>query len=297
LTARRLGLEAGGLVVALLALTLALGLGFGGVGLSGISAASGPSGQGSSHLSTNGAYPAFSPRVIIRAEGVNPFDLYLYNLDLYNDHGLHNSSSLNLSSPVLPQSMYVPLSGLRVTLTQLQKSSVSIRGQSQTQVLTTNSAGLALTFVLPGNYTVLFSGPNFEFETNIFFASGFITTVNFMLNPVAKAVTALRIVSPDSVSGVESETKLYALFNSSSPPASGFAELVGFNPNSFLWEYGWGMGRYDQFNLNATVLGWHASAHGFWVALAPLGPYPSYPSLDVVLFQYKPVYEVTYTVP
>jgi hypothetical protein len=188
--------------------------------------------------------------------------------------------------------MYVPLSGLRVTLTQLQKS--QIHRQSQTQVLTTNSAGLAVTFVVPGNYTVLFAGPNFELETNIFFASDSITTVTFILNPVAKAVTALRIVSPDPVSGVESVTKLYALLDSSSPPASGFAELVGFNPNSVLRERG--MGAHDQFDLNATVLGWHASAHGFWVALAPLGPYPSYPSLEVVLFQYKPVYEVTYAV-
>jgi hypothetical protein len=266
-------LEATGLIILLLALTLALGLNFGGSAISGTSSNPGShSNLGFLQTGENRGPMYIPPRFVVRAEGINPVDLY--------------ASSIYSS---VPSYMLVPLKGLRVTLTEQSNPGILNRERTRTLTLTTNSSGIATDFVSPGNYTVLITGTNFEVNATLSFAVNSTTTFNFNLHPSAKVVTVLRIVSPDSVSGVEPETKLYALLNTTSAPATGFAELVGFKTNYS------GVENRGLVVVNATLQGWYAGTQGLWVVLSPSTSDPTYPSMGILLFQYKPISEVNYT--
>lgn len=265
-------LQAAALVVALLIMAFALGLEFGGSGLSG-----GNSGANKTISMSSKGKLVTLPVLVLRAEGVNPVDLY-------------GAAHLqNVSSP-----MSVPLSGLRATVTSLSKSSVPGRGRPPSLTLTTNSSGIAETIELPGNYSVAISTAYYSLNTVISIALNTTTTLTVNLRASAEAVETLRIVSPDSMGVLGPEAKLYALVDNASGPARGFAELVGYHYGSYA-SSGITILFSPLVEANATVIGGYPGTSGFWAALTPLESYSAFPTIDVMLFQYEPVSQVTYT--
>jgi len=270
--------QAATLILLLLLVTFALGIEFGGSGLSGALGNFGPpTGNGNGKQSVAVA----PPKLVVKAQGVNPQDLY------------DSSSYENI-----PSNMLVPLVGLRVTLlTQGSFSSQFRRLPALT--LTTNSSGIASAEMLPGNYGVAIVGSTFTLETGVTLANNSTALLSVELLPAARPVSVLRIVSPDTVSGVESTSRLYALISNGSAPVTGLSELVGFVSSFSFFASGAlpinGTLLGPMVSLNATLLGSYPGSQGYWATLYPAGTYPAYPSMNVMLFQFQPVAEVNYT--
>jgi hypothetical protein len=286
------------LMVLLFIVTFALGFTFGGSGLAGASGGLGGStGIGKQTVVTT------PPKFVFKAQGVNPADLYASSL--YND---------------IPQYMLVPLVGLHLTILKLGRPSTSGFVRLPSLTLTTNASGIAAASVQPGNYEALVSGSNYALDTAVTLTANTTATLYFDLHPSAEAVSTLRVISSDTVSGVESTTKFYALLNYTSAPLTGFSELVGFEtsvpPNGTVQiilpsgtatsangptlqgpslTFNGTVFFNPQVELNATLLGSYPGTEGYWAVLSPSGSSSAYPSAGVVMFQFKPLYEVNYT--
>ncbi len=264
--------QVAGLTAALFILTLAMGLSFG-------SSGAGGGGEQNSYTSvpSNNSNPSFSPRIILVAQGINPSYLY--------QSSLHSS---------IPQYMLEPLAGVRLSLTSLNREILSLHGRVPAIVVRTNSSGIAFVVVAAGNYSVTIGGPNFNINTTMSFMENSTNTIRLNLTSSGYAVESLHLVSPDSASGVEPTTKINALLQNETAPAPGFAELVGYR---FLVPFNGTLPIFvmSQVALNATVLGSYPGTQGTWVVLAPTGTYSEYPVAGVLLFQFRPVFEVTST--
>ena len=286
-------LEGAALVALLFITAFALGVEFGGSGIAGAfgggGTPSGSGGEGSAHF----------PKLVLHAQGVNPSDLYA--------SGAYD---------VIPPRMFAPLMGVHAEFVATGAISPFYTGRVITITLITNSSGLAASNFPEGNYNVTISGPSYRVNTTVQLMLDTTTTLGFTLSPSAEDVTILKVVSPDTVAGVEPTSMLYALLNYSSPPTSGFSELAGFEPASpgtvigvtYSASGNSTSGQNPSQNatgpiyggapvlLNATLVGSYRGAQGYWAALAPLQVYPSYPLVDVKLFQFEPTIEVNYTV-
>jgi hypothetical protein len=274
-------LEAVGLVTLLFIVTFALGIEFGGSGFAGASGGFGPP-----PTSGGGKQIAILPRLVLRAEGVNSSDLYVSG-----------------SYRAIPANMKVPLVGLHANLVLPERNFPSYFSRLPSFSLTTNSSGLASGLFPAGDYEVEISGSNFALGTIITLADNTTATLNFTLSPSADAVSVLKVVSQDSVTGLEPTSIIYALLNYTSAPSEGFSELVGFESFSGMSPTSGGAINPNTTNpspitpisLNATLLGYYRGIHGYWATLSPLGSNPDYPSVGVMLFQYTPILEVNYT--
>jgi len=273
-------LQAGVLILLLLVVTFALGIEFGGSGLSGASGNfGGPSAAGKQ---ITAAVPP--PEFVVKAEGVNPHDLYA--------SGLFRT---------LPPGILIPLVGLHVTLLTQGRSASSFR-RLPALTLTTNTTGMASANLVPGTYEVLMVGSTFSLDTAVTLTDNMTTTLDFQLHPTGQPVAALRVVSPDTASGVESASKLYALIENATAPTPGLAELVGYqssyNASGIGFEVGFPINATvagPLVSMNATLYGSYPGTSGYWATLYPAGTYPSYPSVGVRLFQFEPLAEVNYT--
>ena len=283
----------------LFVVTFALGFTFGGTGLAGASGNLG--GITAVGKQTVGITP---PVFVFKAQGVDPADLYA------------SSSFTNI-----PQDMLVPLVGLHLTLLKLGRPTSAGFVRLPSLTLITNASGLATASEAPGNYEAVVLGSNYAVDTPVTLTDNTTATLSFDLRPSAEAVSALRVVSFDSVSAVEPTTKFYALLNYTSPPSTGFSELVGFetvaptngtaqitlinatgtlangSPSPVkLQPPSIGPVFFDpQVELNATLLGSYPGTEGYWAILSPYGSYSAYPTARVLMFQFKPLYEVNYT--
>jgi len=272
-------LEAVGLITLLIVVTFALGVEFGVSGLAGALGGSGPPAGGRTKLAA-GPPPEF----VLRAEGINPNDLYA-----------------SASYKVVPQYMMVPLVGLQAKLLSAGREITSHFGRLPSIMLATNASGLASSPLPQGQYEVDISSSNFAASTVITMANNTISTLNFTLGPSAREVTAFKVVSDDSDTGLEPTSKLYALLNCTSAPSNGFSELVGFERvssghpvtgNAFYLNqtlYGG-----PQLSLNATLVGSYQGTQGYWATLVVSRAYADYPSVSVMLFQFTPILEVNY---
>jgi len=256
------------LVVILFALALAMGLGFGtarpgGGGVNPLSSTTPPNGE-----------PSPAPKVVVVARGVN--SSYLYESSSY---------------PTIPSYMLVPLNGIRVALSDLNREGDSFRTRAPAITLRTNATGMAYVMVAPGNYSATVSGPNFSLNTTLFLVDNTTTTIHLELDPSASAVKTMSVVSPDVLASVEPGTKISALLGTQSAPDTGFAELLGYGPTTAADGIG-----LAQYAVNATVVGSYPGAQGYWAVLSPSGSYPTYPSSGLVLFQFTPSLQVKTTV-
>lgn len=256
-----------GLITVLFAVSLALGLTFGGGGLAGSS----PSNPGLSQLLGNKGHSANPPTIVVKAEGISP--RYLYDSYLY---------------PTIPSYMFVPLVGLRVALEQVSAPPGSNQAYGPTRTFFTNSSGIVEALADPGNYSVQAKTQYMQLNTTISCYDNTTTVLSIGLLPSPTKVDSLRIVSQDSVTGLEPTTKLYALLGNGTISRSGFAELVGFQS---VYP---GLANRTSVAINSTVLGRYSTSNETLVILSPSGPYSFYPSVGIVLFQYRPVYEVNY---
>ena len=283
-------LEAVGLVALLLVVTFALGIELGGSGLAGPYGGLGPP-----EAATNKSPPIPPPSFVLKAKGINPSDLYA--------SGFYS---------VVPADMMVPLVGLQATLVSASRD-VTHFGRLPSILMTTNSSGVASAILPEGDYEVDISEANFAASTVVTLTDNTTSTLNFVLSPSARAVSALKVVSQDST-GLEPSSRLYALLNYTTAPSKGFAELVGyeplsanspsttvvthFNPQNFTFPYiRNGMSIYfgTPISLNVTLFGAYQGTQGYWAILAPLGTFVAYPSSSVTLFQFAPILEVSYT--
>jgi len=256
-----------GLIAVLFAVSLALGLVFVGGGLAG--SASNP---GLFQLFANRGPSANPPVIVVKAEGISP--RYLYDSYRY---------------PRIPSYMLVPLAGLRVALEQTSSSLSSSQVSSSTLILYTNSSGVAETLAYQGNYSVQAETRYVQLNTTISCYDNATTVLNIGLLPSPTKVDSLRVVSQDSVAGLEPTSRLYALLGNGTIPVGGFAELVGFQSTYP------GVTNGTSVVVNSTILGSYSTSLETLVILSPLGPYSSLPTVGMVLFQYRPVYEVNYT--
>ncbi len=266
--------QTAGLVAILFTLTVAMGLSFGGPGTGG-----GASDVRSSTISPSPS-PSTAPKVIVVAHGINP--QYLYQSSFYGS---------------IPGYMLQPMVGVRVALTSLDRETISFRQRLPALVLRTNLSGIAVGFVAPGNYSVSMSGPNMNISTDLFFRVNSTTTLGLSLLPSSYPVDSLHLVSPDTTGSLEPTARVSVLLSNQSAPAFGFAELLGFGSNLGPDNTNPG-GYYVAFNqiaFNATVLGSYPEGKGYWAVLSPTGSYEAYPTLAVVLFQFRPVLEVNST--
>jgi hypothetical protein len=273
-------LEALGLIVLLIITTFALGVEFGGSGLAGAMGGFGPAGGGGTKSAV-----ALPPKFVLRAEGINPSDLYA--------SGFYK---------VVPSEMMVPLAGLHAMLVSTGRGAAARLGRTPAIMLTTNASGLASGVFPQGQYEFDVSGSDFAVSTIITMTDNTTSTVNFTLSPSARAVTALKVVSQDSDTGLEPTSRLYALLNYTSAPSNGFSELVGFERITggysnvgivvYLNQTLYGG---PEVSFNATLLGSYKGTQGYWATLLPSKAYAIYPSVSVMLFQYTPILEVNYT--
>lgn len=270
-------LEAVGLVILLFIVTFALGIEFGGSGLAGTSGGFGPLPP----TNNGGKQIAILPKLVLRAEGVNLSDLYASG-----------------SYRVIPANMKLPLVGLHAIFVSPERNYPSYFSRLPSYSLTTNSSGLASGFFPAGDYEAEISGLNFALSTNITLVENTTATLNFTLSPSGNAVSVLKVVSQDSVTGLEPTSIIYALLNYTSVPSEGFSELVGLeSPTSgvAIKSNTTNPSPITLISLNATLLGYYRGIQGYWATLSPLGPYLDYPSVGVMLFQYTPILEVNYT--
>jgi len=281
----RSGLQVAALIVLLLMVTFALGIEFGGSGLSGASggfgASTGLSKQTKQTVQT-GQYSL--SEFVVKAQGVNPQDLYA------------SSSFRNI-----PSDMLVPLVGLHVTLLSQERSSLLTR-RIPTFSLATNASGIASAFLLSGDYDVELVGSTFSLGTAVTLIENTTLTLSVQLQPSGEPVADLRVVSSDTMSGVETGSRLYALVENTTAPAPGFSELIGFQRGSstLVMETNAGILYYVNatgplISLNSTLQGSYLGSGGYWATLYPTGPYPVYPTMGVMLFQFKLLTEVNYT--
>jgi len=270
----RSGPKSAALVAIIFVLSLVLGLGFSGSGGGG-----GASNFRTTSVPASGS-PTPPPKVIVLARSVDPSYLY---------------ETRTLSS--IPAYLFVPLRGVHVLLTSINREAVSFRQHVPGVILTTNSSGVAVGFMAPGNYSCVVSGSNFRLNTTVSFRFNSTNTINFTLLPSITNVTSLHVISPDTILEVEPQVRISALLASQSAPSLGFAELVG---STSFGTPGLGMNEIAEgMTLNATVVGWYPGAQGTWAVLTPAasspGHFPSYPTMSVVLFQFKPIIEVSST--
>lgn len=254
-----------GLIALLFVVSLALGLIFGGGGLAGS-----PSNPGLSQLLASKGPSANPPVIVVKAEGISP--RYLYESYYYSS---------------IPSYMLVPLVGLRVSLEQVSGPLAS-EAYGPVRILYTNSSGIVVALANQGNYSVQAETRFVQLNTTISCFDNTTTILNIGLLTSPAKVDSLRIISQDSVTGLEPTTKLYALLANGTIPNSGFAELVGYQ-STYPGET-----NETSVAVNSTILGWYSTFPGTLVILSPSGPYSSYPSVGIILFQYRPVYEVNY---
>ncbi len=259
------GFEAAGLIALLFVVTLALGLGFGGTGLAGTL-----SNPGISQVLAGRGGSVNPPTLIIRAEGINP--AYLYD---------------SASFLTVPTFMLVPLRDLQIALVQESQPLARNPLHPEIRVVFTNSSGMAEAIVSPGNYTVSVKGSIFAFNTTLTFRSNSTTTLDFRLLPQPTKLSSINVVSPDSISGIESASELYATVAGGTRPTQGFAEIVGLQSSN--------AGAGGQLEVNGTVVGTHPGGGETWVAISPSGAFIPYPTYGLFLFQYRPSAQVTYT--
>ena len=219
----------------------------------------------------NKGLSANPPTILVKAEGISP--RYLYDSYQYSS---------------IPSFMLVPLAGLRIVLEQVSGNLGSIE-VSTARILYTNSSGIVVTLANQGNYSVQVETHYAELNTTISCYDNTTTILSIGLLPSPTKVDSLRIVSQDSVTGLEPTTALYALLPNGTIPNVGFAELVGFQ-SAYP-----GVANGTSVAVNSTIIGSYSASPETLVTLSPSGPYSSYPSVGTVLFQYRPVYEVNYT--
>ena len=279
--------QAAALVLLLIVFAFALGVEFGGAGLNGASGAFGPPSGNGKQTTTATAPPEF----VVKAVGINPQDLYM-----------------SASFGSIPPSMLVPLSGVRVTLTTQGTTPIPFR-RLPSFTLTTNKSGVASASLLPGNYQVQAVGTTFTLNTGLTLTNNSTAVLNIELRPTHQAVATVRVVSPDTISGVESASRIYALISNATAPPPGLSELVGaesgftIEPSSNSSCIGSSVCLQSGFNatvghlvsVNATLLGSYQGTQGYWADLEPVGTYAAFPAVGVTLFQFEPIAEVIYT--
>ena len=256
-----------GLIAVLFAVSLALGLVFGGGGLAG--SASNP---GLSQLFANKGLSANPPIIVIKAVGINP--RYLYGSYQYTS---------------IPSFMLVPLAGLRVALEQVSAPLASSQPYGPARIFFTNSSGSLVVLANQGNYSVQMETKYVQLNTTISCYDNTTTILNIQLLPSPTKVDSLGIVSQDSAAGLEPTTRLYALLPNATIPNSGFAELVGFQSTYP------GVVNGTSVAVNSTILGSYPASRDTLAVLSPSGPYSAFPTVEMILFQYRPVYQVNYT--
>jgi len=212
------------------------------------------------------------PVLVVEAEGISP-------------HFLYDSS---LVYPGIPSFMLVPLAGLRVVLEQVSAPPSSTHVYGPARVLFTNSSGFVEALADQGNYSVQVETRYVQLNTTISCFDNTTTILNIQLLPSPTKVDSLKIVSQDSETGLEPTTKLYALLTNATIPNGGFAELVGF-PSAYP-----GVANRTIVAINSTILGSYSTLHETLAVLSPSGPYSTFPTVEMVLFQYRPLYQVNY---
>jgi len=265
-------LQAAVLILLLLVVTFVLGVEFGGSGLSGASGNFGPPLPSVAGKQTAAIPP---PEFVVRAEGINPQDLYA-------------SSQLQ----TIPPGLLVPLVGLHITLLTQGRTSAFRRLPALS--LMTNASGTASAALPPGNYEVTMFGSTFSLDTAVTLINNSTTTLSVQLRPSYRSVAVLRVVSPDTASGVESGSRLYGLIINATPPTPGPSELVGYGSGSsagFPFDNATGA----LVSVNATLSGSYPGTTGYWATFYPAATYPTYPTVGVMLFQFEPLAEVNST--
>ncbi|HYA56459.1 MAG TPA: hypothetical protein VED22_06645 [Nitrososphaerales archaeon] len=255
------------LIAVLFAVSLALGLVFGGGGLAGTA-----SNPGLFQLFASKGPSGNPPTVVVQAEGISPH--FLYESSFY---------------PSVPSSMLVPLAGLRIVLKQVSAHAASSQVYGPARILLTNSSGAVEALADQGNYSVQVETNYVQLNTTISCYDNTTTILSIRLLPSPTKIDSLRIVSQDSVVGLEPTTRLYALLANETIPSTGFAELVGFQSTYPEVTSG------ATVAVNSTILGSYSNSLESFVVLSPSGPYSTFPTLGIVLFQFRPVYGVNYT--
>ncbi len=282
-------LEAVALILVLFGVTVFMGLEFGGSGLGGSS----PLAGGGPTPGKTGGIAGF-PLFVFRAEGPDATDPSSLLLTSSNANG--------------PGSALVPLKGVRVTLTNVEARGFGGFSHLPADTLVSNASGLASTYILPGNYSVLITDGGFSATTMLSTHYNETTTLDFRLQPSSQGVSSVRVASPDSIATVEPSTTFYVLLANGPFKASESVELVGFAQAPAIeggFTYLTGGFTYLTTNssvlylgpivgVNATVLGLYQGTNGVWAALSPTGSYSAFPTSDLRLFQFLPTYEVSY---
>jgi len=256
-----------GLIAVLFAVSLALGLVFGAGGLAG--SASNP---GLFQLFANKGPSGVPPTIVVKAEGISP--RYLYESSLY---------------PSIPSFMLVPLGGLRVALKLVSAPLGSTQLFGPALTLFTNSSGAVETLANQGNYSVQVETRYAQLNTTISCYDNTTTILDIRLLPSPTKVASLTVTSQDSSAGLEPTTRLYALLENGTSNSGGFAELVGFQ-SSFP-----GVVNETTVAVNSTILGSYSTFLDSTVVLSPTGTYSAFPTVGMVLFQYRTACEVNYT--
>jgi len=256
-----------GLIAVLFAVSLALGLVFGAGGLAG--SASNP---GLFQLFASKGPAGNPPTILVRAEGISP--RYLYESSQY---------------PSTPSFMLVPLGGLRIALKLVSAPVGSNQLLGPALTLFTNTSGAVESLADEGNYSVQVGTRYAQLNTTISCYDNTTTILNIRLLPSPTKVDSLTVASQDSSAGLEPTTTLYALLPNGTTDSRGFAELVGFqSPYP-------GVVNETTVAVNSTILGSYSNSIDSTVVLSPTGTYSAFPTVGMVLFQYRTAYEVSYT--
>jgi hypothetical protein len=264
------------LVALLVVATAALGLTFGGGSSFQNPAGGGPAGATQSETKT-GTFP----EVIVKAEAHR-----LITENFIFVSGPNVTVSTGGSSGVFVDPLPWPLAGLQVVLTEQAEVGVPPTkfGGPQSYSITTNSSGIGVAYVLPGNYTVTASGSYFNFTGSISARVSTMTYLQVTVNPALESVITVVVSNQDGVLGVEPTAAIYAdVAGTPYLTATTPYFLVGALPGTFVLR-----------TLAVHILGSYPSLEGTWIVMEPAAPYSAVPSYGVNLLHYAANSTVSY---
>lgn len=212
-----------------------------------------------------------------------------------------SNSFLSVASTLtdIPGYMFVPMAGLRFNVVGLQSRAIEHGGVPQLNyAVITNSSGIGEQSVPIGNFTVHAYNGILNFTASLRFSSRATTYLNLSVVPVYGTVSSIAILNQDTLSGVEPTAVLYAVVSGNSHfESSSITEVKGSFGAPLTTS---GPQFYATFELtleltiNATIIGSYSTPQGTLVVLRPSGYYPTLPTTNIVLFQYRTDSSVSY---
>lgn len=194
------------------------------------------------------------------------------------------------TNPGLPTSVLQPIPAARFVVLGLPRF---FQGRPLLNQITTNSTGVGELVLPPGNYSVVGTGPNIDYNGSLRFEQETITLLSVTVVPARGAVDSVAVVNQDTIEGVEQTGTIFVVVPSTvSYTTDAFAQLAW---NNIVVQGQAPVLGILQFQAAVRVAGSYSSPVGTTVVLTPLEPLSSIPTYGLTLLQYRLNSTVSYS--